>query len=88
MLFPAPLFGAHAAPPVQEAPTPAALTPLSLDYRILPQYRTHSPLAELIRKARQKEDDFPSERYSREIEGHFARRGSELCKNQNDLCNL
>ncbi|HEV2232332.1 MAG TPA: FG-GAP-like repeat-containing protein [Terriglobia bacterium] len=63
----------------------AAATPLFPDYRILPQYRTRSPIEELIRKARQKEDDFPSERYSREIEGNFVRWGIELRKNRDDV---
>jgi tetratricopeptide (TPR) repeat protein/thiol-disulfide isomerase/thioredoxin len=85
LLLPAPLFGASAARPAQEAATPAAaVTPLFPDYRILPEYRTRSPLQELIRKARQKEDDFPSEKYSREIESHFARWAVELCKNKDD----
>jgi tetratricopeptide (TPR) repeat protein len=53
LLLPAPLFGAVGTPLAREAPTPAAAaTSLFPDYRILPQYRTLSPLAELIRKAR------------------------------------
>ena len=97
LLLPAPLFAPRGAKEPQSLWKPrlcatstqaAALTPLFPDYRILPQYRTRSPLAELIRKARQKEDDFPSERYSREIEGYFARWGSELRKNQNDVRTL
>jgi tetratricopeptide (TPR) repeat protein/peroxiredoxin len=83
------LFGASVAPLAQEAATQAAaVTPLFPDYRILPQYRTRSPLEELVRKARQKDDDFPSERYSREIEGHFARWAVELRKNQDDVRTL
>jgi len=86
LLLPAPLFGARAAPLTQDAATQeAAATPLFPEYRILPHYRTRSPLEELIRKARQKEDDFPSERYSREIEGLLAPWGVELQKNPNDL---
>jgi tetratricopeptide (TPR) repeat protein/thiol-disulfide isomerase/thioredoxin len=89
VFLPAPLFGPGAALLAQEAATQeAALTPLFPDYRILPQYRTRSPLAELIRKARQKVDDFPSERYSREIEGTFARWGSELRQNRHDMRTL
>ena len=66
----------------------AAALPIVPDYRILPQYRTRSPLEELIRKARQKEDDFPSERYSRKIEGYLARWGNELCKNGDEARTL
>ena len=45
----------------------------------------HSPLEELIRKARQKEDDYPSEKYGREIESHFARWAVELLQKKDDL---
>src|SRR5208337_3652007 len=86
LLLPAPLFGAIASPVAQEVATGLpVVSPLSPDYRILPQYRVHSPLEELIRKARQKEDDYPSEKYAREIESHFARWGNELRKNRNDM---
>jgi len=75
-----------ASPLAQEAaPRVAAATPLVPDYRILPHYRAHSPLEELIRKARQKEDDYPSERYAREIESHFARWAVELLQKKDDL---
>ena len=68
------------------ASTPAAeVTPAFSDYRISPQYRTRSPLEELIRKAREQQDDFPSERYSREIERQFADWGSALLKDDSDV---
>ena len=85
ILIPAALCGAKAAPlwPSTSKTIPdASLVP---DYRILPDYRTRSPLADLIRKAREKQDDYPSERYSREIEESFARWGSALCKNRDDM---
>ena len=86
LLLPAPLFGAMASPVAQEVATGLpAVSPLFSDYRILPQYRVHSPLEELIRKARQKVDDYPSERYGREIEGHFSGWAVELRKNKNDV---
>jgi tetratricopeptide (TPR) repeat protein len=44
-----------------------------------------SPLEELIRKARQKEDDFPSERFSREIETQLTQWGNELRKSPNNV---
>src|SRR5208337_2827744 len=82
LLLPAPLFGAMASPVAQEVAhrLPVVSPPFS-DYRILPNYRTHSPLEELIRKARQKVDDYPSERYGREIESHFSGWAVELRKN-------
>lgn len=86
LLLPAPLFGASAAPFAQEAATrAAAVIPPFPDYRILPQYPTRSPLEELIRKARQKVDDYPSEKYGREIEALFTAWGGELRRNKDDL---
>lgn len=80
----APLAGA--APLAQEgARQSAAVSPLFDNYRILPQYRTRSPLEELIRKARQKVDDYPTERYGREIENLFARWAVELRRKKDDL---
>ena len=77
LFLPAPFYGAVAAPLPQDARTHvAAVAPLFPEYRIIPQYRARSPLEDLIRKARQNEDDFPSERYSREIEGSFRAMGS------------
>ena len=97
LLLPAPLCGARGSKEPQSlwkarlcaTSTPAAevTSPFS-DYRISPHYRVHSPLEELIRKARQKEDDYPSEGYGREIEGHFARWAVELCKNKDNLLAL
>jgi tetratricopeptide (TPR) repeat protein len=89
LLLPAPLAGAIASPVAQEVDgrLPSGSPPFS-DYRIAPQYRTRSPLEDLIRKARQKVDDYPSERYSREIGGLLTGWGSELCKNQNDMRTL
>jgi tetratricopeptide (TPR) repeat protein len=93
LLLPAPLFGAGAGKEPQSlwttrlcaTSTPAAgLAAPFADYRILPQYRVRSPLAELIRKAREKEDDFPCEQYSRAIEGLLACWGNALRENQND----
>jgi tetratricopeptide (TPR) repeat protein/thiol-disulfide isomerase/thioredoxin len=85
----APVFEKGAALLAHGTPTEAAgAFPIVPDYRILPQYRTRSPLEELIRKARQKEDDFPSERYSRKIEDYLARWGSELCKNGDEARTL
>jgi tetratricopeptide (TPR) repeat protein/peroxiredoxin len=89
LFLPAPLFGAIASPAAQEATENLPeVSPSFSDYRILPHYRVRSPLEELIRKARQKVDDYPSEQYSREIEGYFARWGNELRKNQNDVRTL
>jgi tetratricopeptide (TPR) repeat protein/thiol-disulfide isomerase/thioredoxin len=86
LLLPAPLFGAIASPVAQEAATGLpVVAPLFSDYRILPHYRAHSPLEELIRKARQKVDDYPTERYGREIESHFSGWAVELRKNKNDV---
>ena len=86
LFLPAPLFGESAFALAQKgAITTPAATPPFADYRILPHYRAHSPLEELIRKARQQQDDFPSERYSREIERQLAGWGSELRKNRNGL---
>ena len=82
LLLPAPLFGAIASPAAQEV---ANGLPAFSDYRVLPHYRAHSPLEELIRKARQKVDDYPSERYGREIESHFSGWAVELRKNKNDV---
>src|SRR5208337_348062 len=80
LLIPAPLCGELASLLARDAAaTAATATSLFSDYRIVPHYRVHSPLEELIRKARQKQDDYPSERYSREIEGYFAHWGCELC---------
>lgn len=85
LILPAPLLGAHAAAPASMAPSAGADVPLLADYRITSRYPTRSPLEELIRKAREKQDDFPSERYSREIESNFARWGAALGKNPNDV---
>ena len=85
VLLPAPLFGTEAEPLLREAAKQAAAIPFFSDYRILPQYRTHSPLAELIRKARQNVDDYPSEKYGREIESLFARWAAELRRKKGDL---
>ena len=94
LLLPAPIFGLPAlgeplrlrqarlgaAPAVKaEAPPPYA------DFRIVPHYPAHSPLEELIRKARQKEDDFPSERFSRAIETELAQWASELRKSPKNV---
>jgi len=85
----APVFEKAASLLAQGTATQAAAAlPIVPDYRILPQYRTRSPLEELIRKARRKEDDFPSERYSRKIEGYLARWGNELCKNGDEARTL
>jgi FimV-like protein len=94
LLLPAALCGARGCkePPslwkaglcATSTPTPAVTPPFS-DYRIVPHYRVRSPLEELIRKARQKEDEYPSEAYGREIEGRFTRWADELCKNKDDL---
>jgi tetratricopeptide (TPR) repeat protein len=89
LLLPAPSFGADATAILQEAVAQTtAATPRSSDYRILPQYRSRSPLEELIRKARQKVDDYPSEKYAREIENHFARWAPELRRKKDDLRGL
>jgi tetratricopeptide (TPR) repeat protein len=86
LFLPAPLFGVGAAPLAQEAATRAAGdNPLFSDYRILPQYPTRSPLEELIRKARQKLDDYPSEKYARQIETLFARWEVDLRQKKDDL---
>jgi tetratricopeptide (TPR) repeat protein/thiol-disulfide isomerase/thioredoxin len=85
LFLPAPLFGVGAAPLAQEAVTRAAVSPLLPEYRILPQYPTRSPLEELIRKAREKVDDYPSEKYAREIEAIFARWAEELRQKKDDL---
>jgi tetratricopeptide (TPR) repeat protein/peroxiredoxin len=86
LFLPSPLLGTMASPLAQEAaPRLAAAAPLSADYRIVPQYRVHSPLEELIRKARQKVDDYPSEKYAREIESRFARWAAELLEKRDDL---
>jgi len=63
----------------------AAVPPPYADYRIVPHYPVRSPLEELIRKARQNEDDFPSERFSREIEAQLAQWGSALRKSPNNV---
>jgi Flp pilus assembly protein TadD/peroxiredoxin len=97
LLLPAPWFGGPfnaepqrlSRPRLRAASTPlGAAAPPFADYRILPHYRTRSPLEELIRKARQQQDDFPTERYSREIERQLAGWGSELRKNRGDLQSL
>ena len=86
LFLPAPLSGAGGVPLTQEAATQAvAANPLFHDYRILPQYRTRSPLEELIRKARQKVDDYPSEKYGREIETLFTRWAVDLRRKKDNL---
>jgi len=89
LFLPAPLSGLGAAPFAQEAATRAAAgMPPFTDYRILPQYPTRSPLEELTRKARQKVDDYPSEKYGREIEALFARWAVELRRKKDDFSAL
>jgi tetratricopeptide (TPR) repeat protein/thiol-disulfide isomerase/thioredoxin len=86
LFLPAPFFAVSATPCAQEnAPPAAAVIPPFSDYRIFPRYPTRSPLEELIRKAREKVDDFPSEKYGREIEALFTTWGSDLAKNKEDL---
>lgn len=98
-LLPAPLFGLHAIEAPQSLWKPrlcatstsaevAAATPPYADNRIVPHYPARSPLEELIRKARQKEDDFPSERFSREIEARLAQWGDELRKSRDNVGSL
>ena len=85
LFLPAPLFGAGAFLFSQKAAPLTAAANLSFqDYRILPQYRTRSPLEELIRKAREKVDDYPSEKYGREIETLFARWAIDLRHGKDD----
>jgi Flp pilus assembly protein TadD/peroxiredoxin len=89
LFLPAPLLETMASPLAQEAaPRVAAAAPPFADYRIVPQYRVHSPLEELIRRARQKVDNYPSEKYAREIESHFARWAAELLRKKDDLRGL
>ena len=85
LFLPAPLLGGVAAPVAQEGATQAAVNPQFSEYRIAPQYRTRSPLEELIRKAREKVDDYPSEKYGREIEALFARWSVELRQSKDNL---
>ena len=86
LLLPAPLFPERVAFPTQGVTTQAAgLAPLYPDYRVVPKYPLRSPLEELIRKARQKVDDFPSERYSREVADLFAQWAAELQRSGQDL---
>jgi Flp pilus assembly protein TadD/peroxiredoxin len=94
LLLPAPLFGPAAIAKPQSLWKPrlcapsaavAADPPPYADYRIVPHYPVRSPLEELIRKARQNEDDFPSERFSREIETQLAQWGNELRKSLNNV---
>ncbi|SPE23035.1 TPR repeat-containing protein [Acidobacteriia bacterium SbA2] len=94
LLLPAPLYGPAAIRKPQSLWKPrlcaasaamAAVPPPYADYRIVPHYPVRSPLEELIRKARQNEDDFPSERFSREIEAQLAQWGSALRKSPNNV---
>jgi tetratricopeptide (TPR) repeat protein/peroxiredoxin len=82
----APVFEKRAALLAQgSAAEAAAALPIVPDYRILPEYRTRSPLEGLIRKARQKVDDYPTEKYAREIESYFARWAVELRQKKDDV---
>ena len=93
-LLPAPLVGLHAIEEPQSLWKPrlcatsaaiAAVPPPFADHRIVPHYPARSPLEELLRKARQNEDDFPTERFSREIETQLAQWGIELRKSPNNV---
>ncbi|MBZ5514024.1 MAG: VCBS repeat-containing protein [Acidobacteriia bacterium] len=88
LLLPASFVGKSALLFAEETAATTAAASLFTDYRILPHYRTRSPLEELIRKARQKEDDYPSEKYGREIERRFAQWADALGKNKDDLRGL
>ncbi|MGO8789443.1 MAG: FG-GAP-like repeat-containing protein [Terriglobia bacterium] len=79
----APLSGA--GPVAREVTKQVEANPQFSEYRITPQYRTRSPLEELIRKAREKVDDYPSEKYGREIETLFARWSDELRQSKDNL---
>ncbi|MFZ0959847.1 MAG: tetratricopeptide repeat protein [Terriglobia bacterium] len=86
LLLPAPFFGASAAPMAQKGATWAAADiPPFPDYRILPRYPTRSPLEELIRKARENVDDYPSEKYGREIVALFTCWADDLRQKKDDL---
>ena len=74
---------------LRKPPQALALPPLSSsDYRILPQYRVHSPLQGLIRKARQKEDDYPSEKYRAGDRKPFRALGGGASQKKNDCARL
>ncbi len=55
------------------------------DYRLPPHYRARSPLEVLIRKARQKQDDYPGEKFAHEIESRFAQWAIELRQDKDSL---
>jgi Flp pilus assembly protein TadD/peroxiredoxin len=83
------LFGAGSSPlPRPGGGLPANTLSSYPDYRIIPHYRTRSPLEGLIRKAREKVDDYPGEKYAHEIENGFAQWAGELRKNQDSLGTL
>jgi len=93
-LLPAPILGMHAVDEplslrqVRLCATSAevaAATPPYADNRIVPHYPARSPLEELLRKARQNEDDFPTERFSREIATQLSQWGIELRKSPKNL---
>ncbi len=85
-LLPGLLFGAGSSPLGRlVGGFPANTLPSYPDYRIVPHYRTRSTLEGLIRKAREKVDDYPSEKYAHEIENGLAQWADELRKSQDSV---
>lgn len=74
-----PLVGRQGGAQGRSAPPPYA------DYRILPHYPTRSPLQALVQKARQKQDDYPCEKYAHEIESRLTEWAVESRRNKDDL---